>query len=411
MTRALSDDRVVTRAGRPDDWPAVSRLLSGAFLASSDAFDRPYRDVFEATRSVVVDVGPELVAHAGVYTRRLAVPGAILPAAHVALVAVAPAYRRRGLLSQLMRRQLDDLREAGQEAVSVLWASEGRIYHRYGYGLAAQRLSLQADLREICPPDPPTHGYRMREADPQQALPAIRAIYEEQWSRRVGWSSRTEAWWHRIIADPEDGRATPLRALLAEGTGGAEGYALWWARGAWDEDSPAGTVEVCELLAQRPEAWRSLWRFLLSVDLTRKLRYGMAALDDPVVHLVDEPRRLGAGLADALWIRLIDLPVALSARRYLCPINVVLDVRDPLLPGNSRRWRLAADLAGACCAPTRAGADLAVDVRDLGAAYLGGTRLTALAAAGRVTERRDGALAAASAAFGWHRQPSAAEMF
>jgi predicted acetyltransferase len=410
VTGTPADNRFVTRAGRPDDWPTVSRLLSDAFLASSGAFDG-FCEVFEPARSVVVTAGPELVAHAGAYTRRLAVPGAILPAAHVALVAVAPAFRRRGLLSQLMHRQLADLRETSQESVSVLWASEGRIYHRYGYGLAAQRLNLHADLREIRPPDAPTRSYQMRELDPRHALPAMQAIYEEEWSRRVGWSSRTEAWWHRIIADQEDDRATPLRVLLAEGTGGAEGYALWRARGGWDESGPVGTVEVCEFLAQRPDALVSLWRSLLSVDLTRNLRYSLAALDDPVLHLVDEPRRLGGGFADALWIRLINLPAALSSRRYLCPVDVVLDVRDPLLPANSGRWRLAADQAGACCARTRAGADLAVDIRDMGAAYLGGTPLTALAAAGRVTERRSGALAAASATFGWHRQPSAAEMF
>src|SRR5690606_3971888 len=112
----------------------------------------------------------------------------------------------------------------------------------------------------------------------------------------------------------------------------------------------------------------------------------------------------GARLADALWVRVVDVPAALSARRYVAPVDVVLEVTDDLLPGNAGRWRLVADASGvARCTRTEAPADLACDVAALGAAYLGGASLGALGAAGRVVERRPGALAAASVAFGWHR--------
>lgn len=198
---------------------------------------------------------------------------------------------------------------------------------------------------------------------------------------------------------------------MAEGAAGAEGYAVWQPREGWSDAGPAGTVELHELVAVSPAATTALWRFLLSVDLTRTLRYPMAALDDPVMHLVDEPRRLGALVADALWVRLIDVAGALAGRRYLTPVDLVLNVCDPVLPANTGTWRLCADRVGATCAPTSADPDLALRVRDLGAAYLGGTSLAALGAAGRVTELRAGALAAASTAFGWHRQPSAVEMF
>jgi hypothetical protein len=57
------------------------------------------------------------------------------------------------------------------------------------------------------------------------------------------------------------------------------------------------------------------------------------------------------------------------------------------------------------CARTSAPADVALPARALGAAYLGGTRLGALAAAGLVTELRPGALAALSAALSWDPAP------
>ena len=48
---------------------------------------------------------------------------------------------------------------------------------------------------------------------------------------------------------------------------------------------------------------------------------------------------------------------------------------------------------------------MALDIRELGAAYLGGTRLGALAAAGLVTEVRPGALGPLSAAMTWDPAP------
>jgi predicted acetyltransferase len=398
----------VTRAGRHDDWDGLGRLLSSAFLTDGVPFAGADHGVFEPARSLVVTDGQDLVAHTGAYTRELSVPGATLPAAHVALVAVEPTYRRRGVMSLLMRRQLADV----QEALAVLFASEGRIYHRFGYGLATSRLNVAADLREIRPPGPEPDGYRLHEEEPPRALASMREVYERVWAGRTGWSDRSDPWWRWVAGDPPERRSgTPRRVLLAEGPTGAEGYAVWRASGDWDDAGPAGTVELLEFVAETPAAATVLWRFLLSVDLTRCLRFPLAAVDDPLVHLIDEPRRLHATLADALWVRLADVPAALSGRRYLVPLDVVIAVRDPLLPGNSGTWRLCGDQTGATCTATRADPDLTLDVRDLGAAYLGGVSLMTLAAAGRVGELRTGALSLASKAFGWYRQPSVAEMF
>jgi predicted acetyltransferase len=129
------------------------------------------------------------------------------------------------------------------------------------------------------------------------------------------------------------------------------------------------------------------------------------------MHMVDEPRRLGNRIGDALWIRVVDVPAALAARRYRCDVDLVLDVTDPLLPGNTGRWRLTGGSDSAACVRTDDPPDLACTVLELGAVYLGGTSLASLAAAGRVRELTPGAVYAASTAFGWHRMPHPTETF
>jgi len=170
-------------------------------------------------------------------------------------------------------------------------------------------------------------------------------------------------------------------------------------------------VIVREVVAETTEAYRALWDHLLTVDLTRSASMWLGALDEPLLYLVDEPRRLNSRLGDALWVRLVDVPAALAARHYAAPVDVVIAVEDPLIPDNSGTWHLVGDPTGAKCARADRPAELHCELAALGAAYLGDGTLATLAAAGRVRELVPGTLAPASTAFGWPRPPSAVEIF
>lgn len=409
----MTNDELPIRTATPDDWAAISRLLYAAFNeTSSEEQDEVDRGTFEPERCLVVTEGAEIVGTAGVFTRDLTVPGAVVPAAHVTQVAVAATHRRGGLLRRLMVRQLRDVRACG-EPLALLWASEGCIYQRFGYGDAAPKLSLEVDTRQVRLAPATAAGGRLRAAEPASVRNELAKVYEQVRADRPGYSSRDERWWTYLLADlpsRREGR-TERRAVLHEGPAGVDGYALWRARPSWDAAGPRGEVHVGEVVATTLEAYVSLWRFLLSVDLTRTAHFWFAAMDEPLLHLVNEPRRLGARFGDGLWVRIVDIAAALAARRYAAGVDVVLEVTDELLPENAGRWRLTAGTSGVRCRRTGDPADLCCDIAALGAAYLGGTGLGSLAAAGRVRELRPGALAPASAAFGWHRAPSAIDIF
>ena len=164
-------------------------------------------------------------------------------------------------------------------------------------------------------------------------------------------------------------------------------------------------------MAADPAASATLWTDLLSRDLTSEFRLSRRPVDDPLLYHLADPRRTRPQLNDALWVRIVDLPRALAGRRYSCPVDVVIEVRDEILPSNAGRWRLTttAEVPGgglaASCVPASSAADLALDVTELGAAYLGGTRLGALAGNGLVAELRPGAVRRLSAALAWDPAP------
>ncbi|WP_433529546.1 GNAT family N-acetyltransferase [Micromonospora sp. CA-263727] len=399
---------------RAEDYDQIGRFLGALFHhpVEPEAHEAE-RTIFEPERALVVRDGPELVASAAAYTRELGVPGGVLPAAHVTLVGVAPTHRRRGLLTAMMHRQLREIHDAGREPVAVLWASEGRIYPRFGYGLASQRLQLAGQTTELrLPPPTPDEG-RLRLDRPADRQPDLARVYEQARADRPGWSARDERWWRYVLVDPESqrGGGTERRVVLHEGADGVDGYGLFRTKSAWDDSGPKAETTVDEVVATSVTAYRAIWRMLLSIDLTRRLSLRRAAVDEPLLRLVNEPCQLGARLVDALWVRVVDVPAALAARRYATDVDVVIEVTDDLLPENTGRWRLHGGPKTANCTPATGPADLACDVRCLGELFLGGAGLTALAAAGRIRELSPGALAAASPAFTWHRAPSAMEVF
>ncbi|WP_066951531.1 GNAT family N-acetyltransferase [Streptomyces lushanensis] len=362
----------------------------------------------EHERSIGVWDGGRCVGTAGAFSFRLTVPGgALVPAAGVTMVSVAATHRRRGTLTSMMRRQLDDVRTWG-ESLAVLTASEPPIYGRYGYGVATRDLRAEIDTSRVRVAVPEEPGgvaeIRLRQAEPRD--PAVRkaceAVYAAEVATRPGMLARRPGWELLPVVDAEkelDG-ASPLQCVLAERDGEVVGFTLFRNRPEWDNSGPKGTIELQDLHALDPVACAWLWRFLAEIDLTSTLRVRNRPVDDPLQHLVSDVRRCRLTVRDALYVRLVDVGAALEARTYRTPVDVVLGVEDAFCPWNEGRWRLTGDAKGASCERTSDEPELLLSATELGAAYLGGVSLTSLSRAGRVREARPGALAEASLAFG-----------
>ena len=372
--------------------------------------------VFEPERSLAAFDGQEIIGTTTIMSFDLIVPGGEVGAAGVTSVAVLPSHRRRGVLTSLMNTQLRDV-SAGTEPVAALFASESVIYGRFGYGTATNHLSYNIRRGEnllAMPASPP----RLRIVEPKSALSSLKQVYDAVRATRPGMMSRYKAYWDVMLDDPEFVRegSSPTHCVLAEDDSGPRGYALYSAKPTWGPDGlPAQVLTVRDLFGIDREATLTLWADILSRDLVGEVIVGSRPLDDPLLHELADPRRTRASYSDGLWIRLIDLPAALTQRKYSCDVDVVIEVIDDRLPANSGRWRLQAgglgDEGKPTCERTTAEPDLTLPVRVLGAAYLGGTRLGGLAAAGYITELRPGAVAALSAAMWWDPAPWAPTHF
>jgi len=367
-----------------------------------------YRDLVEPERFHALFDGSALIGGGGVLTRDMTLPGAgPTPVAAVTGVGIAPDQRRRGALRVLMRTQLHGLHEAGAEAVAVLWASEGGIYGRFGYAVAARRARLAVPRGAAYHPGVGIERVQLRDAG--AAAPVMRNLHAKVAPQRVGWLSRPEITWRAWFRDGEHHRsgATAFRYATA-----GDGYAVFRAKEGGDDRGPRFEIRVHELVAATPLAHASLWRFLLDLDFGAEVTHHNAAVDDPIALLMANPREVVTTVSDCLWVRLVDVDRALRARHYAAPCDLVLELTDALCPWNAGRWRLEVGTDGSPrVRPADTEPDLRCDAADLAATYLGDTRWTALAAAGRVTELRAGSLVAATRAFAGDSAPHCPEVF
>jgi predicted acetyltransferase len=365
----------------------------------------------ELDRMLLAEDGDEIVGGTGSFTFRMSVPGgADVPAAGVTVVGVLPTHRRRGALTALMRAQLEDARAHG-EPVSYLWASEGTIYGRYGYGLAsrAAKATIDRDRAGFSAPFEPRGTLRLVDAD--EAARLFPPLYDAARAQRPGMFSRSDAWWRtrRLHDDPaRRGGSGALDKVVLELGGEPAGYALYRVKQEWDPAGfSTGSLVVIEAISPTPDATRELWRWILDFDWTAQIVADFLPLDHPLFLLLAEPRRANLVVGDGLWVRLVDIGASLSARSYAGDGELVVEVADAFLPENAGRWRLGPEGAErADEAP-----ELRLDVTGLGSVYLGGFSFADLVRASRADELVPGAADRGDALFRTSALPWCSEIF
>ncbi|MFJ4428826.1 GNAT family N-acetyltransferase [Streptomyces bobili] len=392
----------VLRQNNWDEWyDNLLRAFGGAEESAEER--RLWTDLTDLDRSLGVWEGNRCVGSASSYAFQMTVPGgALVPTAGVAMVGVAATHRRRGVLTSMMRRQLDDVRGWG-EPLAVLTASETAIYGRFGYTAATFGLSADIDTSRVLLSVPAgADTVRLRYAETVESLAACEKVYAVTVRSRAGMLARQPNWEKAAVLDPAGDRdgASPLQCVLAERNGTITGYARFRVKLNWTASGHDGQVVLQDRAALDPETDAALWRFLFDIDLTTTLKVRGRPLDEAWQHQVSDIRRCRLQVRDSLHVRLVDVRAALEARTYQAPVDVIINVDDAFCPWNAGRWRLNGDSKGASCSRTTAQPDLSMSVNELAAVYLGGVSLTSLAAAGQVRELRQGALSEAAVSFG-----------
>ena len=383
-----------------DEFEAYLRAIELSFSGATTAEDvERERLIVEIDRCLAALDEGRIVGGAMAVSFHFTVPGgAQVAAAGITGVGVQPTHRRRGINTSLMRAQLDDIRSRG-EPIAALYASEGGIYGRFGYGLASflGEIDLEGDRTTFVRGYRPTG--RVRLLPRSEALPLIGPIYDRAQSRRPGMIALDDRWWEAMFFEGEKDKDDPTFFAVHDTDDEADAYTAYRVKHEWTDSLPNLELNVQQLVATSPQAYADMWRYLFDIDLVRRVKAWNRPVDEPLFYLMEEPNRLRFRTGNALRVRLVDVPAALEARGYAGGGRIVVDVEDTFCPWNEGRYALDVAAGVASCERTDSEPDIVCSAADLGATYLGGATFRQLHRAGRIGEARPGGLERADVLF------------
>jgi predicted acetyltransferase len=411
-----------------DDVPSWLRAMVGGFLEDPHGADarrsaQMLAAIWEPERAWGARDGGRWVATLRTETRTLTVPGLdgttrTLPADAVTSVTVSATHRRRGLMSRMLDDSLRAAVDRG-EAISILSPDEWPIYGRFGYAPATWNADyvlhrgrpgaiVAGDLANV------------RTSDRDEIARVGAAVFAAFARERAGQIDRDQRWWDMALGgdgfpEPTDADGLPHTWVVHEGPDGIDGIAGWRATRQGGLNPPRARIDVWGLFTPGDDAYRDLWAYLTGLDLTDEIALRERPVDEPARWLLDDGRSLVlANHVDVLWLRLLDVEAALTARRYATAGELVLEVHDdsPVTRIDvSGRYALHADGDTVQCARTARPADLELGQRALASIYLGAIEPAVLRAGGAVNELTPGALERARLMFSTPRAPWTATDF
>jgi len=382
-----------------DEFEEWSRAEARGFSThASDEYVEIARTMAELDRTFGAFDTDQIVGTTTTRTSELTVPGETMPLGYVDDVSVFPTHRRRGILTQMMRAQLDQIRERG-EPFAALSASESLIYGRFGFGMATWTERWSIDRRHTSFQTPPDAGGDIMFIDAEVARCEWPSLHMRLRGDRIGMVRYSNEYWRAALWDSPGQRRGASEffhvAYLREGR--VSGLCTYRIR---DHQ-----VLVVFILGEDPEVEAELWQYCFGIDLMTEIHGFIRPVDDPVPLRLDDVRRLTRTVTDHMWLRLVDVRVALEARQYDCAGELTLQISDDFCPWNDGVYSLKVERGSAACTSSDRDPDLRLSVADLGAVYLGGTSFSMLAGAGRVKSSNKDALQLADRMFRTNRAP------
>lgn len=370
-------------------WMSTESRAHGNRLAHDPERLRPR---FDLRRSIAVFEDGQIVGGCHSHLLEMSIPGGSSVVAGVSNVEVQPTHTRRGIMTRMMRHQIDGIHER-EEPLAALFATESGIYGRFGYGIGAVHEQWSIEKRHSAYAHRLESPGHLEFVDPADIIEKLPDVSRRGTQGRPAVFPRAMHHWQDMASDPihSQGGSGGMFYVAYVENGRIDGYASYRTQ--------RPTVTVNELVSVTREASAALWRFCFDLDLYERTEAMKRPEDDPLPWMLADPRRLQRSARDGLWVRVVDAVAALEQRTYAAGDQLTLEIRDDFCEWNRGCWSLEMSPEGGNCQSVRGGADLTIDASALASVYLGAASFRTLQQAALVDENTQGSVERADRAF------------
>jgi predicted acetyltransferase len=327
--------------------------------------------------------GAKLVTSFAAFPFTMRANGVGISFAGITAVGTLPEHRRQGLVRRIITESFVRQRDQGQ-SVAGLWASQAAIYQRYGFVAAGANRSYKVDTVDIRFPKETSSDVSVERLPIADALEHARAVYRDFITDRFGYLHRSQVLWRlNVFEESENG---PVHCAIAFNGSEPCGYVVYTLRSSKVNHVARGQEIVIKDLAWlNVDAYQSLWEYLSHHDLVGRVSWSNAPVDDPAPQLVIEPRLLHCHDLEGSWMRVVDVPTALSKRGYVGDGSLNIAVNgDDIANWNNETWQLEVGAGEALAKKTTASPDVSLDISALSALYTGAASARSLSQIGKL---------------------------
>ncbi|NLD39431.1 MAG: GNAT family N-acetyltransferase [Desulfatiglans sp.] len=316
------------------------------------------------------------------------------PVAGVSMVGTLPVYRKMGCLRKVHERHFDLLHEEGKRHISILFASQAAIYQRYGYGIVSTQNSY-----DIAPYD--IQFREKKQINPRGKLVQLRdknieildSIYREFTIPRTGYLIRDRFKWETGKLAPPVAPGGVQDQIIYEEAGVARGYVIYNVEPNLSGAGFGQRVTIKEMAWLSTSAYYSLWNHLTNMHLAQNIIWMQAPPDDPMPHLLLEPRRLNIKSGNGFLSRIVDVEKAIPMRGYGEDGELVFEVHDDAIcPWNNGTWHMIVSEGKASIKKTKKTPEVSMNANSLVMLLFGQLSATSAARMGIIDVKKKNVL-------------------
>ena len=377
-----SIDNFEFRTVNEDELEAFNGVVKYVF-ANSSPDPVPEEDALKAEWTTAAFHKGKIVATSGGYPFVMRFNGKPISVDGVTAVGTEPGFRRRGLVREMVTRRLHAVHEHEEQSASILWASMGAIYQRFGYGLGSSQIQCKFDPRYTQFQFPSEVDGYVRIVTEEEGAPLIRKLYSQFIEERTLDLERDDdLWWKNYFGSK---KRLSYCAIYFNANDEPEGFVAYNTSTYRPppDGGPDQSLSVRDFIYLNIQAYRALWEFIREHDLVGKVEMNVP-VDEPAINMLLEPRAMRLALSDGIWLRIVDAAKALTQREYSLPGQVVLEIHnDRECPWNERRFQLETDGETTEVAETNKSPQLTISPNGLASLMSGNANLSELSRVGR----------------------------
>ena len=380
------------RAAKPEEMEEFRHVISTALVMPRETFGTEQEITGTADWTMCAFEDGKLATCYRSWPWTMRFNGEAIPVAAVNSVGTLPIYRRRGYLRKVHKAHFELVHEKGEQPIAILYASMAAIYQRYGYAVVSTYNTYNVEPRYLQFSFPQAVPGTFREVSDDE-FGLLVDLYRRFRADKIGYIHRSrDQWNYDILGKPPAGGI--LTKAVYEEDGEPLGYVIYTAEPVGEpHPTPDQHIIIRDLIWLTPATYRTVWNYFANMDLASNIVWRRVPPDDPLPHVLLEPRMLRSVSHDGLLGRIIDVDKVLPGRGYDEEGVLTFDVVDEMCPWNQGRWKLETSANGSSISHTTEAPQLVMSVNTLAMLVFGQISATEAARMGRLDVNEDGSLA------------------